>query len=122
MIRSDRKYSEQLLARYIAELGIKFIVFSHDDHFDGWIEAPLFSAQLARAERTASYDELRSRLGVRTETVSPSTSAVDTLKSMEKSRLSSIAVVDSGQFRFIASRDGIVAKLLVASIAPRPTP
>jgi hypothetical protein len=126
LLTSGGQYSAELLRRYILELGIRFVLFTDNEKFDSWIEAPLFSAQLPRsdpgADKMLSYkDLLGGTIGRRTDRVPAATSAVDTLKTMESERLANIAVVDdANKFKFIASRDGIVAKLFVESLATKP--
>jgi hypothetical protein len=125
VVTSGRQYSVKLLGMYISELGIRFIVFNQGTNFDSWIEAPLFSAQLPRLDNgdtTVSYDQLRREtVGLRTDSIPSTTSAVETLKTMEKDGLANIAVVEGGQFKFIANRDSIVAKLFVASLPNKAT-
>ena len=129
VVKSGQKYSVQLLSLYVSKLGIRFVVFTNsDDKLDSWIEAPLFTAQLPHWENNGGanlpntdgigYDELRHTAGRRSDRVPAEKSAIDTLKTMESKALANIAVVDSDdKFKFIASRDGIVAKLFVASLA-----
>jgi hypothetical protein len=120
VVTSGRQYSVKLLGMYISDLGVRFVVFNQGTNFDSWIEAPLFSAQLPRLDNgdtNVSYDQLRrDTVGLRTDSIPSTTTAVATLKTMEKDGLANIAVVEDGQFKFIANRDSIVAKLFVASL------
>ena len=119
MIVSGHAYSTKLLRSYVAALGIRYVVFADDDRFVGWMDAGLFNSQLPPPEQDDQwpYERLRDQLlGLHTQSVAPTTSALNVLKLMESQKLESVAVVDEGRFKSIVSREGIIAKLLMASV------
>lgn len=116
-VTSSKRYSSELLKSYITTLGIRFVVFQKNGEFDGWLEAGLFNSQLPGRDQLLSYATLRDHLlGVRTESVPSASSAIEVLKAMENVNAENIAVVDGGQFRFIADRGSILSKLMTASL------
>jgi CBS domain-containing protein len=120
MIVSGHEYSTKLLRSYVAGLGIRYVVFAEGDRFVGWMDAGLFNSQLPSPELDERwpYERLHDELlGLHTQSAAPTTSALDVLKLMESQKLESIAVVDDGRFKSIVSREGIIAKLLMASVS-----
>ena len=119
MVTSDQRYSTKLLGNYITSLGIRFVVFQEEGRFAGWIDAGLFNSQLPSGERDriVTYPDLRQKiLGISQDSVPPDTSALEVLKAMEASRSESIAVVEGKDFKFMVSRESIIAKLLTATL------
>lgn len=119
MVTSDQRYSTRLLGNYITSLGIRFVVFQEDGRFAGWIDAGLFNSQLPAGDRDriVTYPDLRGQiLGISQDAVAPGASALEVLKAMEQARSENIAVVDDGTFKFMVSRESIIAKLLTATL------
>jgi hypothetical protein len=119
VLAAGQQYSPRLMSEYIASLGIRYVVFQDGERFAGWMDAGLFNSQLPKSEQEQwlPYNNLRSDLvGLHEESVPSDTSALDVLKKMEEEKVDSIAVVDAERLKSIVSREGIIAKLLVASI------
>ncbi len=119
VVSSGREYSTKLLRSYVATLGIRYVVFRDGDRFAGWMEAGLFNSQLPPQDTDErwSYAQLHDQLlGRHDDSVSSATSALDVLKKLEDVKVESIAIVDDGHFKSIVTREGIIAKLLAASI------
>lgn len=119
VVAAGHEYSTKLLRGYISALGIRYVVFEEGDRFVGWMDAGLFNSQLPPAEQEERwpFERLRDQLlGLHQQSVTPTTSALDVLKVMEAERVESIAIVDEDKFKSIVSREGIIAKLLTASV------
>jgi CBS domain-containing protein len=117
LITSNKRYSIKLLSSYVSTLGIRFIVFQKQGAFDGWMDTGLFNSQLPTQDNAWSYDHLHSRLiGIRQDSVTSDTSAVEVLKAIDKGNTENIAVVDNDKFRFIVNRGNILSKLLTATL------
>jgi hypothetical protein len=54
-----------LLQKYVAGLGIKYVIFEKEGHFEGWISASVFLSQLFLWQRNSfDYEVLWSELAV----------------------------------------------------------
>ncbi|MFT6844658.1 MAG: hypothetical protein ACJAUV_000840 [Flavobacteriales bacterium] len=54
-----------MLQKYVAGLGIKYVIFEKEGHFEGWISASVFLSQLFLWQRNSfDYEVLWSELAV----------------------------------------------------------
>jgi len=123
LVTDGKRYSSELLKEYISSLGIRFIVFTKRQYFDGWIDAGIFTGQL-RPRTTYSYPKLKSEIvGISSEHVRPNVSAKQVLEKMQVLHIDSIPVVDAqGKFMFFSNRGEILAKLIATMILEEKTP
>ena len=119
LVKDNMIYSNKVLDRYINSLGIKYVVFINNNHFEGWIDARIFNSQLPPpdTECTYSYDSLKAEItGIRIDQVSSQESAIDVLRKMTLTSLSSLAVIEGTTFRFMTSREAILSKIVTAAL------
>lgn len=117
VLKDGIRYFSKVLEKYIAKLGIKYVLFIRGNTFEYWIPAGLFVGQLM-PHRTYTYDELSSEiLGLRSESALPSATASNVLKLMQDKQTDYVAIVDKkGLYRYMVSKQDILAKLVTAII------
>jgi hypothetical protein len=112
-ISADHQYSGDILLAYISRLAPKFVIFRNSDALDAWIDAGLFAAQL-RPNDNYSYATLVITIhGLRRESISDRATARDALDKMQELHLDHLpAVDDTHRFKFMLSRNDILAKVI----------
>lgn len=112
----QKRYSGDLLQKYISVLNIKFIVFK-TDKLEGWIDSSSFSGQI-KSWKIYTYDDLKDEIiGINNEYVVKSASTMDVLRKMQELHIDNIAVVnDNRKFEFMASRNDVLSKVLTSAL------
>ncbi len=116
LIVPGKRYSGELLQRYISLLNARFVVFQ-STKLDGWVDASGFGAQL-EPHRTYGYEDfMRETLGVSRDITDKASTAKAVLEKMQTTHLDNLAVVDaSGRFQFMASRQEILSKVVTSVV------
>lgn len=106
LLTDAKSYSSDALEKYIASLGVRFILFQKSGKFDGWIDSGKFAGQL-RAEIFArellpkqiySYNELKSRIaGISKEYLNATDTAFQVLKKMQSLYVDNLPVIDANK-------------------------
>jgi CBS domain-containing protein len=109
-----RRFSTDMIKKYISTLGLKYVVFLQGNKFDGWIMASNMAAQLPDYDATPEYFLLRSMfVGIKQDKVLPTESAKEVLSKMQKLHLESLPVVDEdGNWLFFVNQGEILSKLM----------
>lgn len=115
------------IANLLAYPNFRFVVFLHPDrrllcYIPGWLLKPALESgspggnALMNAANSGNPDVVRGYPGMRTETISPSTTNAQALQAMEKLEIDAIPVVDpsDGRLAGVVSRDRILSGMLLA--------
>ena len=118
LLITDRlSYSTEMIKRYIATLGVRYLVFLSNGLFDGWIEASVFVLQLPDNDEHCMYRDLRNSIvGIADANVSREENVLNILRRMEEMNIESLAVVENGLFQFMVNRGTILSKLMTRSL------
>jgi hypothetical protein len=120
-VSSDHQYNGDVLIAYISRLAPKFVIFRDLNVLDAWIDAGLFAAQL-HPNNSYTYQQLKSEIhGLREESISADATALTALEKMKTNHLDHLpAVDDRHRFKFMLSRDEILAKVVTSVILNPP--
>ncbi|MFX1265394.1 MAG: CBS domain-containing protein, partial [Promethearchaeota archaeon] len=113
------RYSGDALKKYIASLGVRYVVFQKSDKFEAWIYASNLTVQLEN--RPYSYDELKSEVaGASNEYVEEKSTASEVLEKMQDLKVDSLPVIDANEkFKFFVNRGDILSRLMTTIILPK---
>jgi len=116
LIVPGKRYSGELLQRYISLLNARFVVFQ-SSNLEGWMDASGFAAQLV-PNRTYEYgDFLRETVGVSHDITEKTSAAKAVLEKMQSAHLDNLAVVDANQrFQFMVNRQDILSKVVTSVV------
>jgi hypothetical protein len=116
LIVPGKRYSGELLQRYISLLNARFVVFQAT-RLEGWMDASGFAAQLIPS-RIYGYDDfIRGTVGVSNDIADRASTARAVLEKMQTTHLDNIAVVDAnGRFQFMVSRQDILSKVVTSVV------
>lgn len=117
-ITDHKYYYKEMLLKYVSNLSIKYIVFTSNGTFKGWMESSVFSSQLLMSELNAfDYSELNNALfGIKTEQVSPTTKTFEVLKYMKEIGVDVIPIVDNDEFKYFVNRSDILTNIISSNI------
>lgn len=117
-IVNHKYYYKEMLIKYISTLGIKYIVFTNNGKFGGWIESSVFSSQLLmNPQESYSYDELKSLLvGIKEESISPKMKTGDALNFMKKNGLAATAVIENKKFKYFINKSDILTSIISSTL------
>ncbi|MCK4827897.1 hypothetical protein KA005_69855, partial [bacterium] len=126
LVTDAKSYSSDALEKYIASLGVRFILFQKSGKFDGWIDSGKFAGQLRAGifarellpKQTYSYNELTSRIeGVSKEYLNATDTAFEVLKKMQSLYVDNLPVIDANKnFMFFINRGEILSALMTTII------
>jgi len=114
LIVPGKRYSGDLLQKYISLLNARFVVFQ-SAKLEGWMDANGFSAQLLPTRIYEYGDFLRETVGVSHDITKKDSSAKEVLDHMQAVHLDNLAVVDDNQrFQFMVNRQDILSKVVTS--------
>jgi hypothetical protein len=111
------RYSGELLLGYLSRISPNFVIFRSPQKLDGWIEASVLAAQIAKSDLYTYEELLRVIHGIHTESIAKTATARQALERMQELHFDHLPAVDSeGHFQFMLSRDEILAKVVTSVV------
>ena len=110
-----RRYSVDLLKKYISTLSLSYVVFQEQSKFIGWMNSGAFVVQLPSEDQNQfiNYGELKAFKGMNEYYIKPTASTKQVLEKMQELHIDSMPVVDENkQWKFFANREEILARLM----------
>jgi len=126
LVTDAKIYSNDALEKYIASLGVRFILFQKLGKFDGWIDSGKFAGQLRAGifarellpKQIYSYTELKLIIaGISKEYIKATDTAFQVLKKMQSLHVDNLPVIDANKnFMFFINRGEILSTLMTTII------
>jgi len=117
-IVDNKHYYKKMLLEYVSTLGIKYIVFTNNGKFEGWIDGSIFSSQILMGDYSSyGYDELKNSLyGIKTEKIASNTKTFEVLSYMKKQGLDVIPIIDNDKFKYFVNKSDILTSIISSNI------